>query len=37
LAEAMGGSVAVESRERHGTIFHVSLAAARTISLDEAA
>ncbi|WP_010183556.1 XrtA/PEP-CTERM system histidine kinase PrsK [Sphingomonas sp. PAMC 26605] len=37
LAEAMGGHVAVESRERHGTTFHVTLAAARTISLDEAA
>ncbi|MGY2733009.1 XrtA/PEP-CTERM system histidine kinase PrsK [Sphingomonas sp. UYP23] len=37
LTEAMGGSVAVESRERTGTTFHVTLAAARTISLDEAA
>ncbi|MDY7524914.1 XrtA/PEP-CTERM system histidine kinase PrsK [Sphingomonas sp. 10B4] len=37
LAEAMGGSVAVESREGAGTTFHVTLTAARTISLDQAA
>jgi putative PEP-CTERM system histidine kinase len=37
LAEAMGGSVAVESREGQGTTFRVTLAAARALSLDQAA
>uniref|UniRef100_UPI0035CB2DDD XrtA/PEP-CTERM system histidine kinase PrsK n=1 Tax=uncultured Sphingomonas sp. TaxID=158754 RepID=UPI0035CB2DDD len=37
LAEAMGGSVTVESREGEGTTFRVTLAAARATSLDEAA
>lgn len=37
LAEAMGGSVAVESRPGEGTVFRVVLPAARALSLDQAA
>ncbi|PTS78893.1 PEP-CTERM system histidine kinase PrsK [Sphingomonas sp. HMWF008] len=37
LAEAMGGSVAVESRPGEGTIFCVMLPAARALTLDQAA
>ncbi len=37
LAEAMGGSVTVESREGAGTTFHVTLAAAHALHLDQAA
>ncbi|MEG3177397.1 XrtA/PEP-CTERM system histidine kinase PrsK [Sphingomonas sp. RB3P16] len=37
LAEAMGGSVSVDSREGKGSTFCVTLAAARAIPLDEAA
>lgn len=37
LAEAMGGSVAVESRPGEGTVFRVLLPAARALTLDQAA
>ena len=37
LAEAMGGTLSVDSREGEGTVFRVTLAAARTLTLDQAA
>lgn len=37
LAEAMGGTVAVDSRSGDGTIFRVMLPAARALTLDQAA
>ena len=37
LAEAMGGSVAVDSRAGEGTVFRVMLTAARSLALDRAA
>ena len=37
LVEAMGGSVAVDSREADGTVFRVTLPAAHVLTLDQAA
>ena len=37
LVEAMGGSVAVDSREGDGTVFRVTLPAAHALTLDQAA
>jgi signal transduction histidine kinase len=37
LAEAMGGSVAVDSRPGEGTVFRVMLPTARALTLDQAA